>query len=194
MPAGDALGQEAFPDLRPGGASPAGIEPLNQQANSLINSDATIGGRKQDRSLLAVKEGCKAEIHSQQRITPSGLACPNEPAAPAVEAPDAGMGLLSKSTNTLGGNPKAVYQLGLWAKLLEPGNQRQSPFGSLHCLEAILSHQIRQPLAERTARDSQPLLGISLDKRKAGKEPGTAGMACHGKPAFLPGLGCREEM
>jgi hypothetical protein len=101
LSAGDALGQEAFPDLSAGGTSPAGIETLNQQANSLINSDATIGGRKQDRSLLAVKEGCKAEIHSQQRITPSGLACPNEPAAPAVESPDANPSLLGESTDTL---------------------------------------------------------------------------------------------
>ena len=101
LSAGDALGQEAFPDLRPGRASPAGIESLNQQPQALINSDAPIGGRKQHRSPLAVKEGCKAEIHSQQRITPSGPACPNEPAAPAVESPDAHPSLLGESTDTL---------------------------------------------------------------------------------------------
>ena len=194
LPAGDTLGEEAFPDFGARGSSPPGIKTLNQQPQPFIDPDTAIGRGKQDRSLLAVNQGGKTEIHGEDRIPFSCLPSPDELAPPAVEARDTDLSFLGKGTDTLGRNSKTAYQLSLGMKLLKSGEEGKPSFGCLHSLDPMPGDEICQSPAQRAMRKGQSILSITMDRRKAGKKPGTAGMASHEVPAFLPGLGSQEKV
>jgi hypothetical protein len=141
------LAEEAFPDLGAGRAGSPGIQTLNQQPEAFTHPDAAISRREQDRSLLAVNQSRKTEIHGQDGIPFSHLPSSNKFAPPAVEARHTGLSFLGQGTDTLRGNPEIPYQLGLGVKLLKPGQERKPSFRNLHSLQTMLRNEIRQSLA-----------------------------------------------